>query len=56
MGDHLIICTDGSVPEAEVPKHIPRVLLIGEGNSIKEIKKFNNRIVEIIYWVYLAGN
>ncbi len=56
MGDHLIICTDGSVPEAEVPKHIPRVLLIGEGNSIKEIKKFNNPIEDIIYWVYLAGN
>ena len=39
VGDHLIIRTNGSVPEAEVDKHIPRVLLIGEGNSIKEIKK-----------------
>ena len=39
VGDHLIICTYGTVAEQEVASHTPRIVLIGEGNSIKEIKK-----------------
>lgn len=39
VGDHLIICTYGSVPENEVPTHAPRVVLIGDDNRVKEIKK-----------------
>ncbi len=39
VGDHLIICTYGQVPDAEVKNHVPKIVLIGEGNRIKEIKK-----------------
>jgi aspartate 1-decarboxylase len=41
VGDHLIICTYGSIPEDKVKNHVPRIVLIGEGNKIKEIKKSN---------------
>ena len=39
VGDHLIICTYGSVPDVEVSNHVPKIVLVGENNSIKEIKK-----------------
>ncbi|ABP33870.1 aspartate 1-decarboxylase [Polynucleobacter asymbioticus] len=39
VGDHLIICTYGSVPDAEVNNHVPKIVLVGDNNSIKEIKK-----------------
>lgn len=39
VGDHLIICTYGSVPDVEVSTHVPKIVLVGENNSIKEIKK-----------------
>ena len=38
VGDHLIICTYGQVPDAEINNHTPKIVLIGEGNRIKEIK------------------
>ena len=41
VGDHLIICTYGFVGEAEVRDHQPNIVLIGEGNKIKEIKKIS---------------
>ena len=39
VGDHLIICTYGSVPESEVDAHLPRIVIVNDDNSIKEIKK-----------------
>lgn len=39
VGDHLIICTYGSVDDADVPAHIPKVVLLDDHNRIKEIKK-----------------
>lgn len=39
VGDHLIICTYGSVPENEVASHVPRIVIVNDDNSIKEIKK-----------------
>lgn len=39
VGDHLIICTYGSVPEIEVDAHVPRIVIVNDDNSIKEIKK-----------------
>ena len=41
VGDHLIICTYGAVPEGEVPSHVPRIVLIDDDNRVKEIKKVN---------------
>ena len=41
VGDHLIICTYGQVSNDEVIKHVPKIVLLGEGNSIKVIKKVN---------------
>jgi aspartate 1-decarboxylase len=41
VGDHLIICTYGQVSHDELAKHIPKIVLLGDGNSIKEIKKAN---------------
>jgi aspartate 1-decarboxylase len=41
VGDHLIICTYGQVGNDEVIKHVPKIVLLGDGNSIKEIKKVN---------------
>lgn len=41
VGDHLIICTYGQVSNDEIAKHIPKIVLLGEGNCIKEIKKVN---------------
>ena len=41
VGDHLIICTYGQVSNDEVAKHVPKIVLLGEGNNIKEIKKVN---------------
>ena len=39
VGDHLIICTYGFVPESEVKNHKPKIVLIGADNTIKEIKQ-----------------
>jgi len=39
VGDHLIICTYGQVSNSEVDGYEPKIVLVGEGNSIKEIKK-----------------
>jgi aspartate 1-decarboxylase len=39
VGDHLIICTYGQVNNDEVASHVPKIVLLGEGNAIKEIKK-----------------
>lgn len=39
VGDHLIICTYGQVSNDEVVQHAPKIVLLGEGNTIKEIKK-----------------
>jgi aspartate 1-decarboxylase len=39
VGDHLIICTYGSVSDSEVNSHVPKIVLVGDNNSIKEIKK-----------------
>ncbi|MEN9863670.1 MAG: hypothetical protein RLZZ601_1434 [Pseudomonadota bacterium] len=41
VGDHLIICTYGQVSNDEVAKHVPKIVLLGEANAIKEIKKVN---------------
>ena len=41
VGDHLIICTYGQVSNDAVAKHVPKIVLLGEGNTIKEIKKVN---------------
>ena len=39
VGDHLIICTYGSVEDSEALKHVPTIVLVGDGNAVKEIKK-----------------
>ena len=39
IGDHLIICTYGQVSEVDLESHTPKIILVGEGNNIKEIKK-----------------
>ncbi len=39
VGDHLIICTDGQVSNDGAAFHIPKVVLLGKGNVIREIKK-----------------
>ena len=39
VGDHLIICTYGSVADSEAQKHVPTIVLVGDGNAVKEIKK-----------------
>ena len=39
VGDHLIICTYGQVGNDEVASHKPKLVLLGEDNAIKEIKK-----------------
>jgi aspartate 1-decarboxylase len=41
VGDHLIICTYGPVSHDELVKHTPKIVLLGEGNTIKEVKKVN---------------
>jgi aspartate 1-decarboxylase len=39
VGDLLIICTYGPMSEAEAERHKPRVVLLGEGNRIQQIKE-----------------
>ena len=39
VGDLLIICTYAPMTEAQAAKWKPRVVLLGEGNSIKQIKE-----------------
>jgi len=41
VGDHLIICTYGQVSANEITKHAPKIVLLAEGNTIKEIKVVN---------------
>jgi aspartate 1-decarboxylase len=41
IGDHLIICTYGQVSNDEIVQHVPKIVLLDEGNAIKEIKKIN---------------
>lgn len=38
LGDLLIICTYAPMSEAEAAQYKPKVVLLGEGNCIKEIK------------------
>jgi aspartate 1-decarboxylase len=39
VGDLLIICTYAPMTEAEALDHKPRVVLLGEGNRIQQIRK-----------------
>ena len=39
VGDLLIICTYSPVDDDAVPQWKPRVVLLGEGNRVNEIKK-----------------
>ena len=39
VGDQLIICTYGSIDQANVAEHRPRIVLLGDGNTIKEYKQ-----------------
>ncbi|WP_062306767.1 aspartate 1-decarboxylase [Polynucleobacter sinensis] len=39
IGDHLIICTYGQVNDGEIASHAPKIVLLDDGNKIKEIKK-----------------
>jgi len=41
VGDHLIICTYGQVSANEITKYAPKIVLLAEGNTIKEIKVVN---------------
>jgi len=41
VGDHLIICTYGQVSANKITKHAPKIVLLAEGNTIKEIKAVN---------------
>jgi len=38
LGDRLILAAYCSIPEADVPTHEPRVILVGEDNRIKQLK------------------
>ena len=38
VGDHLIICTYGQIDQAELEKHRPTIVLVGEKNQINQIK------------------
>jgi len=40
VGDLLIICTYAPMSDAEVATYKPKVVLLNEGNGIKEIRKF----------------
>jgi aspartate 1-decarboxylase len=40
VGDLLIICTYGTVAEEQVARHKPKVVLLGAGNRIAEVRKF----------------
>ena len=37
VGDHLIICTYGQVSNDEVSTHVPKIVLLDDKNTIKEI-------------------
>ena len=39
VGDYLIICTYGQVAGSEITQHEPKIVLVDDSNSIKEIKK-----------------
>ena len=39
IGDFLIICTYAPMSDAEVEQWRPRIVLLGEGNQIKQIKE-----------------
>jgi aspartate 1-decarboxylase len=40
VGDLLIICTYAPMSEPEVATYKPKVVLLNEGNGIKEVRKF----------------
>lgn len=40
LGDLLIICTYAPMTEEQIATHKPKVVLLGEGNRIKEVRKF----------------
>jgi aspartate 1-decarboxylase len=40
VGDRLIIASYCAVDEAEIREHTPTVVIIGDGNTIQEIKEF----------------
>ncbi len=41
VGDLLIICTYAPMTEGEVAGYNPKVVLLDEGNAIKEVRKFD---------------
>jgi aspartate 1-decarboxylase len=41
VGDLLIICTYAPMTDAEASSYKPKVVLLDEGNAIKEIRKFD---------------
>ena len=41
VGDLLIICTYAPMTEGEVAGYKPKVVLLDEGNAIKEVRKFD---------------
>ncbi len=41
VGDKLIICTYAPLNEEEVASYKPKVVLLDDGNGIKEIRKFD---------------
>ena len=42
VGDHLIICTHGTINHSELLSYKPTVVLVGEQNQIKAIKAHNS--------------
>ena len=41
VGDKLIICTYAPLNEEEVASYKPKVVLLNDGNTIKEVRKFD---------------
>ena len=38
VGDHLIICTYGQIPDSELKDYYPKIVLVGDRNQIASIK------------------
>jgi aspartate 1-decarboxylase len=47
MGDKLIIVAYCQLDEAEVPDHKPRVVLVHDDNSLREVKEFEGAGVRL---------
>lgn len=43
VGDQLIICTYGQIPETKTSSHEPRIVLVDDHNVIKQIKHSTER-------------